>query len=142
MLSPRPRLVLADDHAGTRQLLRALLTPDFDIVADLADGVALVKVTGQLTPDVVVTDIAMPGLDGIEATFLIHESQPDVRIVLVTVNGDPTLVACGFAAGASGYVLKRMAGDDLVPAVHAVLDGERFVSRVIRDVPSSTIRSE
>jgi DNA-binding NarL/FixJ family response regulator len=135
MMSPRPRLVLADDHAGTRQLLRALLTPDFDIVADLADGVALVRVTGQLAPDVVVTDIAMPGLDGIEAALLIHKLQPDVRIVLVTVHRDPTLVARGFAAGATGYVLKRMAGDDLVPAVHAVLDGERYVSREICDVP-------
>ena len=136
MMSPRPRLVLADDHAGTRQLLRALLTPDFDVVADLADGVALVRITGQLAPDVVVTDIAMPGLDGIEAALLIHERQPDIRIVLVTVLRDPTLVARGFAAGASGYVLKRMAGDDLVPAVYAVLDGEQYVSRAICEVPS------
>jgi DNA-binding NarL/FixJ family response regulator len=135
-MSPRPRLVLADDHAGNRQLLRALLTPDFDIVADLADGVALVRLTGELAPDVVVTDIEMPGLDGIEAAFLIHERQPDIRIVLVTVHSDPTLIERGFAAGASGYVLKRVAGDDLVPAVHAVLDGERFVSRVICYVPS------
>ena len=131
----RPRLVLADDHAGTRTLLRTLLTADFDIVADVADGVALVRLAGQLGPDVVVTDIAMPGLDGIEAICLIHERQPDIRIVLVSVHSDPTLIERGFAAGANGYVLKRMAGDDLVPAVHAVLDGERFVSRVICHVP-------
>jgi len=131
----RPRLVLADDHAGTRTLLRTLLTADFDIVADVADGVALVRLAGQLAPDVVVTDIAMPGLDGIEAICLIHERQPDIRIVLVSVHSDPTLIERGFAAGANGYVLKRMAGDDLVPAVHAVLDGERFVSRVICHVP-------
>jgi len=131
----RPRLVLADDHAGTRTLLRTLLTADFDIVADVADGVALVRLAGQLAPDVVVTDIAMPGLDGIEAICLIHKRQPDIRIVLVSVHSDPTLIERGFAAGANGYVLKRMAGDDLVPAVHAVLDGERFVSPVICHVP-------
>jgi DNA-binding NarL/FixJ family response regulator len=108
-----------------------VLTPSFDVVADVTDGVALVRLVGELAPDVVVTDIAMPGLDGIEAVCLIHERQPDVRFVLVSVHTDPTLVERGFAAGATGYVVKQMAGDDLVPAVHAVLDGERFVSRVI-----------
>src|SRR4051812_928836 len=137
VMSPRPRLVLADDHAATRTLLRALLTPDFSIVADVTDGVALVRLAGELAPDVVVTDIAMPGLDGIEAVCLIHERQPDIRFVLVSVHADPTLIERGFAAGASGYVLKRMAGDDLVPAVHAVLDGGRFVSRVTGYVPSA-----
>src|SRR5689334_21284075 len=124
-MPPRPRLVLADDHAGTRTLLRAVLTPDFNVVADATDGVALVRLAGELVPDVVVTDIAMPGLDGIEAVCLIHERQPDIRIVLVSVHGDSTLIERGFAAGASGYVLKRMAGEDLVTAVHAVLDGRR-----------------
>lgn len=66
------------------------------------------------------SDIAMPGLDGIEAVSVIHERQPDIRIVLVSVHSDPILIERGFAAGASGYVLKRMAGDDLVPAVHEV----------------------
>ena len=127
--------MLADDHAGTRTLLRAVLTPDFNVVADVTDGVALVRLAGELVPDVVVTDIAMPGLDGIEAVCLIHERQPGIRIVLVSVHSDPTLVERGFAAGASGYVLKQMAGDDLVPAVHAVLDGQRFVSRMIGDAP-------
>jgi len=112
-----------------------VLTPDFNVVAVVTDGVALVRVAGELAPDVVVTDIAMPGLDGIEAVCLIHERQPDVRFVLVSVHTDLTLIERGFAAGASGYVLKQMAGDDLVPAVHAVLDGERFVSRAIGDVP-------
>jgi len=135
-MSPRPRLVLADDHAGTRTLLRALLTLDFNLVADVADGVALVRLADQLVPDVVVTDIAMPGLDGIEAVCVIHERQPGIRFVLVSIHADPRLIERGFAAGASGYVLKEAAGDDLVPAVHAVLDGGRFVSRVIGYVPS------
>jgi len=127
--------MLADDHAETRELLRGLLMTDFDIVADVADGEALVSLTRQLAPDVVVTDIAMPGLDGIEAAFLIHGRQPEVRIVLVTVHGDSWLVERGLMAGALGYVLKGAAGDDLVPAVHAALDGERYVSRAIHYVP-------
>jgi DNA-binding NarL/FixJ family response regulator len=131
----RPRLMLADDHTETRRLLRALLTPEFDVVGDVADGRALVNLTGQLAPDVVVTDIAMPGLDGIDAAVLIHRQHPDIKIVLVTVHGDPTLVERGLAAGALGYVLKRAAGDDLVPAVYAVLDGEPYVSRAIHYVP-------
>jgi DNA-binding NarL/FixJ family response regulator len=131
----RPRLMLADDHAETRQLLRALLTPEFDVVAEAADGRALVSLTGDLAPDVVVTDIAMPAMDGIEAVLLIHARHPEIKIVLVTVHGDSTLVERGFAAGASGYVLKRVAGDDLVTAVHAVLDGERYVSRATHYVP-------
>ena len=77
----------------------------------------------------------MPGLDGIEAAVLIHGQHPDIKIVLVTVHGDPTLVERGLAAGALGYVLKRAAGDDLVSAVHAVLGGERYVSRAIHYVP-------
>jgi len=108
-MPPRPRLLLADDHAGTRTLLRAVLTADFNVVAEVTDGVALVRVAGELAPDVVVTDIAMPGLDGIEAVCLIHERQPDVRFVLVSVHTDLTLIERGFAAGASGYVLKQMA---------------------------------
>ena len=127
--------MLADDHAGTRTLLHTLLTPDFDIVADLADGVTLVRLASQLAPDVVVTDIAMPGLDGFEAVCLIHQRQPDIRIVLVSVDSNHTLIERGFAAGANGYVLKPMAAQDLVPAVHAVLGGERFVSPVICYLP-------
>jgi DNA-binding NarL/FixJ family response regulator len=134
--------VLADDHAGTRTLLCTLLTPDFDVVADLAYGVALVRIAGQLAPDAVVTDIAMPGLNGVEAVCLIHERQPDIRIVLVSVDSNHTLIERGFAAGANGYVLKSMAAQDLVAAVHAVLHGQRFVSPSICYSHRSRTRSE
>ena len=125
----RPRVLLADDHAKTAEQLRALLEPDFDVVAVVQDGDALVSAAGRLSPDVIVADISMPNLDGIDAAILIRQSDPQARIVFVTVHSEPILVQRGLAAGALGYVLKDAAGDELVPAVHAALRGERFVSR-------------
>ena len=127
----RPRVLLADDHAETARQLRELLESQFDVVALVGDGRALVSSAARLSPDAIVADISMPGLDGIEASVLIRRSDPDARIVLVTVHSEPALVARGEAAGALGYVLKDAAGDELVPAVRAALDGERFVSSAL-----------
>jgi DNA-binding NarL/FixJ family response regulator len=121
-------VLLADDHAPTAQQLRELLEAQFDVVGLVEDGRALVSCAARLSPDAIVADVSMPGLDGIEAAVLIRRSNPDARIVLVTVHSEPVLVARGLAAGALGYVLKDAAGDELVPAVHAALGGERFVS--------------
>ena len=127
----RARLLLADDHPETRALLRALLAPEFDVIAEVGDGLELVSAAGLLSPDVIVTDISMPGLDGIEAAILIRGKSPAARIVFVTVHGDPTLVDLALASGALGYVRKLAAGDDLVPAVYAALSGEHYVSRTL-----------
>ena len=128
----RPRVLLADDHVETARQLRELLEPQFDVVALVEDGRALVSSAARLSPDAIVADISMPGLDGIEASVLIRRSDPDARIVLVTVHSESVLVARGLAAGALGYVLKDAAGDELVPAVRAALDGERYVSNALR----------
>jgi DNA-binding NarL/FixJ family response regulator len=128
----RRSVLLADDHAETAEQLKKLLQPHFEVVGIVGDGIALVSDASRLSPDVVVTDISMPGLDGIEATALILRANPEARIVLVTVHSEPMLVVGGMAAGAMGYVLKDAAGDDLVAAVHAVLGGERYVSRALR----------
>lgn len=112
--------------------LCALLEPEFDVVAVAEDGRALVSAAARLAPDVIVTDVSMPVLDGIDAVAQIRRGAPDARIVLVTVHAEPILVQRGLAAGALGYVLKDAAGDELVEAVHAALDGERFVSRALR----------
>jgi DNA-binding NarL/FixJ family response regulator len=128
----RPRLLLADDHAETRELLRCLLQPEFDVIADVEDGSALVIAAEQLLPDVIVTDISMPGLDGLAAATAILQKNPAARIVFVTVHGDRMLVERSLATGALGFVLKLEAGDELVPAVHAAVRGERQVSRVLR----------
>jgi DNA-binding NarL/FixJ family response regulator len=121
-------VILADDHPGTARQLRELLEPEFDVVALVEDGRALVSSAARLSPDAIVADISMPGLDGIEASVLIRRSDPDARIVLVTVHSEPVLVQRGLAAGALGYVLKDAAGDELVAAVQAALAGQRFVS--------------
>ena len=126
-----PRLLLADDHTETRNLLRSLLEPEFNVVEDVTDGQALVVAARRLSPDVIVTDISMPGLDGITATAAILRTDPTARIVLVTVDGDTSLVARGLSTGALGYVIKLRAGEDLVPAVHAALRGERYASQTL-----------
>ena len=125
---PRPRLLLADDHLETVELLRTLLQPEFEVIGHVTDGRTLVKHACRLRPDVIVSDISMPDVDGLTAAAEILRHNPDARIVLVTVHGDRSLVARGLQTGALGFVLKLSAGDDLVPAVWAALRGERLVS--------------
>ena len=125
----RPRVLLAEDHAETAARLRKLLGVDFDVIASVEDGRALVDATERLSPNAIVADIDMPGVDGIAATTLICRRDPDARIVLITVHSESMLVEAGLAAGALGYVLKDTAGDELVPAVHAALAGQQYVSR-------------
>jgi DNA-binding NarL/FixJ family response regulator len=128
----RPRLLLADDHFETGELLRELLQAHFEVVEVVHNGCALVDAVERLSPDVIVSDISMPGLDGIQATSAILRSNPAARVVLVTVHADSILVERGFSAGALGYVLKAAAGDDLIAAVEAALRGERHVGQALR----------
>ena len=130
MTTTQPRVLLADDHAMNTALLRQLLRPTFDVVADVADGAALIAAAERLSPDVIVTDIGMPGVDGIEAARRILARTPDVRIVFVTVDNDPDVARKGLATGAFGYVVKLVAGDELVPAIFAALRGERHVAGI------------
>jgi len=127
----RPRLLLADDHAATRVLLRNLLDAEFDVIAEVSEGRALVVAAAQLSPDAIVTDISMTGLDGIMAAAIICGENPEARIVFVTVHAEAVMVDRGLATGALGYVLKEAAGDDLLPAVRAALRGESYVSRAL-----------
>ena len=108
------------------------MAPEFDVVAVVADGHALLRAEESARPDVVVTDIVMPGLDGIAATAALLARHPALRVVLVTVYDDPALAERGYAAGALGYVSKQHAGHELVPAVRAALRGERYLSPHIR----------
>jgi DNA-binding NarL/FixJ family response regulator len=130
MATTRARVLLAEDHPMNTALLRSLLLTAFDVVADVADGRALVAEAERLSPDVIVTDIGMPGLNGIEAARCILAKNPNVRIVFVTVHNDPEVVRQGLATGALGYVLKLVAGDELVPAIFAALRGERHVTGI------------
>jgi DNA-binding NarL/FixJ family response regulator len=127
----RPRLLLADDHPDTAELLRALVQPECDVVAVVGDGRSLISAAERLSPDVIVSDVSMPGLDGITAAAAILLRNPESRIIFVTVHGDPLMVTRALATGALGYVLKVLAGDDLMPAVRSVLRGERHVSQAL-----------
>ena len=110
-----PRLLLADDHPGTRNLLRSLLESEFHVVADVADGQALITAARRLSPDVIVTDISMPGVDGITAATTILLRDPTARIVLVTVHSDTSLIDRALSSGALGYVLKERPATNCCP---------------------------
>jgi DNA-binding NarL/FixJ family response regulator len=122
----RARVVLAEDHAEVAEQLRHILEAEFEVVAMGGDGHALLAAAQRFGPDVVVTDIAMSGLDGISATRELLRRCPATRVVLVTGHDDPWLVEQGLGAGALGYVLKARAGEELIPAVRAALRGELY----------------
>jgi DNA-binding NarL/FixJ family response regulator len=136
----RPRVLLAEDHPGVADELRRLLESEFDVVAVVEDGHALVRQADVVHPDVVVTDVAMPGCDGIVATAALLARHPEARVVLVTVHDDAELAERGYAAGALGYVLKVSAARDLVPAVRSALRGERYVSARGLGAPAAPAR--
>ena len=133
----RARLVLAEDHIDMAEDLSRLLSAVFDVVAVVNDGNALVAAVDRLVPDALVTDVTMPGLDGISAMCDILLRHPSMGAIIVTVHNDRGLVQKAFACGARGYVLKASAGDDLIRAVAAVLDGDRFVSASLEDALGS-----
>jgi two-component system, NarL family, response regulator NreC len=129
----RLRLLLAEDHATVRDALRLLLETrgNFDIVADVADGVAAVDAVSALAPDVAVLDVAMPGLNGLAATRAIKQRTPNVAVVALTRHSEAVYVQELLAAGASGYVLKQSPFDVLLSAITASASGERFVDPAI-----------
>jgi two-component system, NarL family, response regulator NreC len=120
------RVLIADDHADVLDDIRDLLESDFDVVGAVGDGQKLLKAVEDLRPDVIVTDISMPELNGIEASRRIIEKYPDSKIILLTMHNDPALIEQGFAAGALGYVLKVKANIDLAQAIYQALEGKRF----------------
>jgi two-component system NarL family response regulator len=123
-----PRVVLADDRASMARQLRALLTPSCEILQIVADGVALVAAVEALGPDVIVTDIGMPGLSGLAATRIILAQHPSARVVVVTVRDEPAVIREAFQVGVLGYVMKGDAGEELAGAVHAAMVGKPYVS--------------
>jgi DNA-binding NarL/FixJ family response regulator len=131
----RPTIVLAEDHPNVAEQLHKLLSDAFDVVAVVGHGEALVKTALRVKPDVVVTDISMPGMDGMKAAQELLLHQPSLGVVFVTVHDDPALARKALTIGL-GYVLKASAGEDLVDAVNAVLDARPFVSASIGPVES------
>lgn len=130
------RIVLADDHAILREGIRALLEdqPDMAVVGEAADGRQAVGLARELEPNVVVMDIGMPLLNGLEATRQIKRDRPRVAVLVLTMHDNEEYVSQLLMAGASGYVLKRAASSELVTAIRAVAAGQSYLSPAVTQV--------
>jgi DNA-binding NarL/FixJ family response regulator len=123
-----PRVLLADDHALLLGAFEKLLAGECDVVGQVSDGRALVAAAERLKPDLIVLDISMPLLNGVEAGRQIKQRLRDVKLVFVTMNEDSDLAAEAFRAGASGYLLKRSAASELVTAIREVMQGHSYIT--------------
>lgn len=122
------RVLLADDHALITDALKSLLTPTYDVIGTLTDGRSLLKAAETLKPDLIIVDIGMPQLNGLDATRRIKQFLPKVKIIVITMNEDAELVGEAFRAGASAYLLKHSASQELLQAMQEVLNGASFIS--------------
>lgn len=128
MSDPRLKVLIADDHPMMLEGLSKLLGPDFDVVGMVSDGRALLQAAERTRPDLVITDISMPEIDGIEATRRLRASVPGVRVLILSIHTDPSWVQAAFEAGACGYLTKTSAAEEIELAVREVSKGRYFVS--------------
>ena len=125
----RTRVLVADDHARILTAVAALLGKSFDVIALVSDGRAALEATLKLKPDLVVLDISMPGMSGIDVARELKKHSTKARIVFLTVHEDSQILASCLAAGGLGYVVKDLMASDLIPAISEALAGRVFVSR-------------
>src|SRR5437763_14732601 len=123
-----PRVLLADDHRMFAEGLRSLLAEEFELLEIVENGLALIEAAKRLRPDVIVADITMPGLNGIDALERLRGDLPDVRVVFLTMHKDIAYARRALAAGAMGFVLKHSAMNELVLALRAALEGRTFIA--------------
>lgn len=124
----RPRVLLADDHRIVAEGLKGILAAEFELAGVVSDGRAMLESAKTLRPDIIVADITMPALNGIEALTLLRKDNLDVPVVFLTMHRDVAYARRALEAGAAGYVLKHAAPEELVQAVRAALEGGTFVS--------------
>ena len=124
----RPTVIIADDYADMHTLFRRLLEPEFEVVGDAYDGQALLEATARLTPDLIVVDVFMPVLGGIEAVQRLKAQSSSVAVVFITADDGQETMRKALNTGALGFVRKASAAEDLLPAAQAVLRGQQFVS--------------
>jgi DNA-binding NarL/FixJ family response regulator len=127
----RPRILIADDHKLVVEGLRKLLEKEFEVVGTVANGRALLAAAERLKPAVILVDVSMPLLNGIDACARLRVLLPSSRVVVLTMHADRSYAAEAFKAGAAGYVLKGSATSELVRAIQTVLRGQRYVARAL-----------
>ena len=138
----KPRVLLADDHTLVLEGFRRLLEDHCELVGTAGDGLALLEASSRLRPDLVILDISMPLLNGIDAARKLKKQLPHVKLIFVTMHSDRAYISEAFRAGASGYLLKRSASDELIQAIQTVMAGHYFVTSLItKDVVESLLQS-
>jgi len=128
----RARVLLADDHTIVTEGLKSILEPEFELVGTVQDGRAMLVAAEKLRPDVIVADITMPSLNGLDAVRLLKKKTARTKVVFLTMHRDADLATEAFRAGASGYLLKQSAGEELITAIHTVLQGRVYVTPVLQ----------
>ena len=138
----RTRVVIADDHNLVAEACRSFLEPEFEVVAIVNDGRALIQAAADVKPDVVIIDIAMPLLNGLDAGEQVKQSLPSVKLIYLTMNMNPEVAAEAFRRGASAYLPKSSAAKELVTAIREVIRGASYLSPLItRDTVQFLLRS-
>ena len=137
-MAKRPRVLLADDHTLVLEGLRRLLEGRCELVGMVEDGRALVELAPKVAPDLILLDISMPLLNGLEAARQLRRLVPESRVIFLTMHADPTYASEAFEAGAAGYLLKRSAASELAVAIATVLDGRKYLTPLI---PGETLRA-
>ena len=127
----RPRVLLADDHTLVLDGFQRLLESEYELVGAVADGRAVLEAAVRLRPDVVLMDISMPLLNGIDATRQLKQILPDVKVIFLTMHADSAYVVEGLRAGASGYLLKWSAEEELLGAIREVLQGRIYITTLV-----------
>ena len=141
-MNNRCRILIADDHNLVAELCRRLLETEFEVVEAVSDGRAMVRAALELKPDVIIVDIAMPVLNGLDAGRQVKKMLPAVKLIYLTMNPDADVAAEAFARGASGYLLKTCAAAEMVLAVHQVLRDKTYLSRALSRDTINSIRWE
>jgi len=136
----RNRILIADDHNLVADLCKKLLESEFDVVGTVSDGRAMVRAAVKLNAGVIIVDVGMPVLNGLDAGQQVKEILPTVKLVFLTMNTDPELAAEAFRRGASGYLLKTCAASELVTAVREVLRGKSYMSRTLPKADINLLR--
>lgn len=130
----KARILLADDHTLVAEAIKRLLEPEFEVVGVVADGRSLVREACALKPDVVLVDLNMPMLNGLDASEQLKAAHPGMKIIVLTMNEDAEIAAQTMRTWASGYLLKKSAGSELVKAVREVLRGGKYITPALEDI--------